>query len=187
MVKLRGGDQPLFFWKSNFRDNSWPNSTTHRGNFWWGFGTRAPIRAWATPIPIYGHRQMLFLFLAQYYANRGLSERSRSPEYQDIKIFEIGWKMTELWALTRCPNMGADAIMALKSALKWANINIFNGTFFIWLVGINYMPVVNENCIAIKTWILWPKNLKKYTKSRLSRFANLEKRRFLDVILLLGF
>ena len=116
---------PPIFWKSNFRDNSWPNSTTHRGNFWWGFGTRAPIRAWATPIPIYGHRQMIFLFLAQYYANRGLSERSRSPEYQDIKIFEIGWKMTELRALTRCPNMGAGAIMALKSALKWANINIF--------------------------------------------------------------
>ena len=89
--------------------------------------------------------------------------------------------------LNAMPKYGTGAILALKSALKWANINIFNGTFFIWLVGINYMPVVNENCIAVKTWILWPNNLKKYTKSRLSQYSNLEKRRLLDVILLLGF
>ena len=126
------------------------------------------------PAPLSGHglrpypymgtaRQMLFLFLAQYYANRGLSERSWSPEYQDIKIFEIGWKMTELWDLTRCPNMGADAIMALKSALKWAHINIFQWDLFYMISRhtVHCMPVVNENCIAVKTWILWPKNLKK--------------------------
>ena len=94
-------------------------------------GKKGKKVCWAVlNLTIYGHRQMLFLFLAQYYANRGLSERSRSPEYQDIKIFEIGWKMTELWALTRCPNMGADTILALKSALKWANINIFQWDLF---------------------------------------------------------
>ena len=51
--------------------------------------------------------------------------------------------MTELWALTRCPNMGAGAILALKSALKWANINIFQWNLF-YMIGMHKLQACGE-------------------------------------------
>ena len=45
--------------------------------------------------------------------------------YQDIFLFEIGQKMTELLTKNVCPYMGAHAKLLNFSPITWANINIF--------------------------------------------------------------
>ena len=86
---------------------------------------------------------LAFLFLAQKWSIGYSIDSSWSPEHSHIKIIEIGPKMTELWALTRCPNMGAGAILALKSALKWANINIFQWNLF-YMISMHKLQACGE-------------------------------------------
>ena len=66
---------------------------------------------------------LAFLFLAQKWSTGYSIDSSWSPEHSHIKIFEIGQKMTELWAKNACPYMGADANPDYTPAPKWTNLN----------------------------------------------------------------
>ena len=78
-------------------------------------------------MPIYGCNRGHFYFLAPIHTNRGSSERSRSPEYQDIKIFEIGLNLTEL-SLIACATANFRGFLAIM----WLDFNIFAWNLFIW-------------------------------------------------------
>ena len=75
-------------------------------------------------------------------------DSSWSPEHSHIKIFEIGPKMTELWAKNACPYMGASTIFDYILALKWANFNIFTWDLF-------YMIDRHETHIFAKLEVDW--------------------------------
>ena len=129
---------PNFFWKSHYRDMSWPKTITHRGNFWSGFGTFESTGLRVTPISIQGYRQGPFLILAINHPNRGLAENAQSPKQCCIMAAKTRCpnmcKYVE-WFRT-VPNMDASAIFCLILALKCL---IFDGTFFIWLVCTSYI------------------------------------------------
>jgi len=91
---------------------------------------------------------LAFLFLAQKWSTGYSIDSSWSPEHSHIKIFEIGPKMTELWAKNACPYMGADAIFDYILALKWANFNIFTWDLF-------YMIHRHETHIIAKLQVDW--------------------------------
>ena len=52
------------------------------------------------------------------------------PEHRDTFLFEIVLKMTELRAITQCPNMGVRREFDHFWVIKWPNINIFQWDLF---------------------------------------------------------